>query len=149
MPAIFPFTAIVGQERMKRALVLNAIYPLIGGVLVRGERGTAKSTAVRALALGTVAVVLVSCGRAAPPATAASPLPTPSAVLPPCRGASVTQPVESSTAPSSAAHLFARASARIVHPQAQGGTVAVHSSTPVPLGNAVEVGEGVVQQCLA
>ena len=50
MPAIFPFTAIVGQERMKRALVLNAINPLIGGVLIRGERGTAKSTAVRALA---------------------------------------------------------------------------------------------------
>lgn len=47
---IFPFTAIVGQERMKRALVLNAISPLIGGVLIRGERGTAKSTAVRALA---------------------------------------------------------------------------------------------------
>ena len=50
MPAIFPFTAIVGQERMKRALILNAINPLIGGVLIRGERGTAKSTAVRALA---------------------------------------------------------------------------------------------------
>jgi Mg-chelatase subunit ChlI len=50
MLAIFPFTAIVGQDRMKRALVLNAIYPLIGGVLIRGERGTAKSTAVRALA---------------------------------------------------------------------------------------------------
>ena len=47
---IFPFTAIVGQERMRRALVLNAIYPPIGGVLIRGERGTAKSTAARALA---------------------------------------------------------------------------------------------------
>ncbi|RLM53958.1 magnesium chelatase [Halobellus sp. Atlit-31R] len=46
----FPFTAIVDQEAMKRALVLNAINPDIGGVLVRGERGTAKSTAVRALA---------------------------------------------------------------------------------------------------
>lgn len=47
---IFPFTAIVNQDKMKRALVLNAINPLIGGVLIRGERGTAKSTAVRALA---------------------------------------------------------------------------------------------------
>jgi len=50
MPPIYPFTAIVGQERMKRALILNAIYPQIGGVLIRGERGTAKSTAARALA---------------------------------------------------------------------------------------------------
>ncbi len=47
---IFPFTAIVGQERMRRALLLNAISPQIGGVLIRGERGTAKSTAARALA---------------------------------------------------------------------------------------------------
>ena len=46
----YPFTSIVGQEQMKLALVLNAINPRVGGVLVRGERGTAKSTAVRALA---------------------------------------------------------------------------------------------------
>jgi magnesium chelatase subunit D len=58
-PPLFPFTAIVGLERMKRALVLNAIFPAIGGVLISGERGTAKSTAVRALAalLPEVAVV--------------------------------------------------------------------------------------------
>ena len=43
-PPLFPFTAIVGQEPMKRALVLNAIYPAIGGILISGERGTAKST---------------------------------------------------------------------------------------------------------
>jgi magnesium chelatase subunit D len=58
-PPLFPFTAIVGQEPMRRALVLNAIYPAIGGVLISGERGTAKSTAVRALAalLPEIAVV--------------------------------------------------------------------------------------------
>ena len=47
---VFPFTALVGQERMKRALVLNAVNPKLGGVLIRGEKGTAKSTAVRGLA---------------------------------------------------------------------------------------------------
>jgi Mg-chelatase subunit ChlI len=57
--SVYPFTAIVGQERMKRALVLNAINPGIGGVLIRGERGTAKSTAARGLAalLPEIAVV--------------------------------------------------------------------------------------------
>lgn len=50
-PPVYPFTAIVGQERMKRALVLNAIDTRIGGVLIRGERGTGKSTAARALAV--------------------------------------------------------------------------------------------------
>ncbi|MHA1271383.1 MAG: ATP-binding protein [Candidatus Helarchaeota archaeon] len=47
---VYPFTAIVGQEEMKLALILNVLNPLIGGVLIRGERGTGKSTAVRALA---------------------------------------------------------------------------------------------------
>lgn len=46
----FPFTAIVGQDDLRRALLLNAVRPDIGGVLVRGERGTAKSTAARGLA---------------------------------------------------------------------------------------------------
>ncbi|HDI74156.1 MAG TPA: magnesium chelatase, partial [Candidatus Korarchaeota archaeon] len=47
---VLPFTAIVGQEKMKKALILNAINPRIGGLLIRGEKGTGKSTAVRALA---------------------------------------------------------------------------------------------------
>jgi magnesium chelatase subunit D len=47
---IMPFTAIVEQDKMKKSLILNAINPRIGGVLIRGEKGTAKSTAVRALA---------------------------------------------------------------------------------------------------
>ena len=46
----YPFTAIVGQEALKRALVLNATNPAIGGVLIQGQSGTAKSTAVRGLA---------------------------------------------------------------------------------------------------
>lgn len=46
---IYPFSAIVGQEKMKLALILNLINPSIGGVLIRGEKGTAKSTAVRSL----------------------------------------------------------------------------------------------------
>ena len=46
----YPFSAIVGQDMLRRALALNAVRPDIGGLLVRGERGTAKSTAARALA---------------------------------------------------------------------------------------------------
>ena len=49
-PPVYPFTAIVGQKYMKLALILNAIDMRIGGVLIRGERGTGKSTAARALA---------------------------------------------------------------------------------------------------
>ena len=47
---VFPFPAIVGQDKMKEALILNVINPTLSGVLIRGEKGTAKSTAVRALA---------------------------------------------------------------------------------------------------
>ncbi len=49
MDKTYPFTAIVGQEQMKLALILNLINPALGGVLIRGEKGTAKSTAVRGL----------------------------------------------------------------------------------------------------
>jgi magnesium chelatase subunit I len=47
---VYPFSAIVGQDDMKTALLATIIYPSIGGVLIRGEKGTAKSTAVRAVA---------------------------------------------------------------------------------------------------
>ena len=48
--SVYPFTAIVGQDTMKKALILNIINKELGGVLIKGEKGTAKSTAVRALA---------------------------------------------------------------------------------------------------
>ncbi|MER5718161.1 putative cobaltochelatase [Streptomyces sp. NPDC002132] len=71
MTAPFPFTAVVGQDDLRLALLLNAVSPAVGGVLVRGEKGTAKSTAVRALSalLPEVAVVpgcRFSCDPAAP-----------------------------------------------------------------------------------
>ena len=63
-----PFTAIVNQQAMKRALVLSAVSPDIGGVLIRGERGTAKSTAVRALAKVLPAIKAVAdCPFRCPP----------------------------------------------------------------------------------
>ena len=70
-PARFPFSAVVGLDDLKLALVLNAVAPGVGGVLVRGEKGTAKSTVVRALAelLPDVAVVegcRFACDPAAP-----------------------------------------------------------------------------------
>ncbi|MFJ6728974.1 putative cobaltochelatase [Streptomyces sp. NPDC091281] len=71
MSTPFPFTAVVGQDDLRLALLLNAVSPAVGGVLVRGEKGTAKSTAVRALSalLPEVAVVpgcRFSCDPAAP-----------------------------------------------------------------------------------
>ena len=64
----FPFTAIVGQTEMKRALILNAVNTRIGGVLIRGKKGTAKSTAVRSLAnLLPEVSVLRGCPYSCPP----------------------------------------------------------------------------------
>ncbi len=67
----FPFSAIVGMDELRLALVLNAVSPAIGGVLVRGEKGTAKSTMVRALAailpeVDVIAGCRFSCDPAAP-----------------------------------------------------------------------------------
>lgn len=65
---IYPFSALVGQERLKRALILNAINPRVGGVLIRGEKGTAKSTAVRGLALLLPHIdVVADCPYSCPP----------------------------------------------------------------------------------
>ncbi|SMF81910.1 putative cobaltochelatase [Streptomyces sp. Amel2xC10] len=71
MTTPFPFTAVVGQDDLRLALLLNAVSPAVGGVLVRGEKGTAKSTAVRALsalmpALDVVSGCRFSCDPAAP-----------------------------------------------------------------------------------
>ena len=67
----YPFSAIVGQRDLKEALLLNAVSPAVGGVLVRGEKGTAKSTAVRGLArllppIEVVAGCPFNCDPAAP-----------------------------------------------------------------------------------
>ncbi|MFE1752769.1 putative cobaltochelatase [Streptomyces anandii] len=71
MSTPFPFTAVVGQDDLRLALLLNAVSPAVGGVLVRGEKGTAKSTAVRALSalmpeLDVVPGCRFSCDPAAP-----------------------------------------------------------------------------------
>ncbi|MEU0964119.1 putative cobaltochelatase [Streptomyces sp. NPDC005917] len=71
MSTPFPFSAVVGQDDLRLALLLNAVSPAVGGVLVRGEKGTAKSTAVRALSVLLPAVDVVagcrfSCDPAAP-----------------------------------------------------------------------------------
>ena len=61
MEKVYPFTAIVGQEKMKEAIVLNLIDPTLGGVLIRGQKGTAKTTAVRAVPdlLGDIKIIEV------------------------------------------------------------------------------------------
>ncbi|MFD0420165.1 putative cobaltochelatase [Streptomyces sp. NPDC127108] len=71
MTAPYPFTALVGQDDLRLALLLNAVSPAVGGVLVRGEKGTAKSTAVRALSallpeVDVVAGCRFSCAPGAP-----------------------------------------------------------------------------------
>ncbi|WP_406181882.1 putative cobaltochelatase [Streptomyces sp. NBC_01006] len=71
MSTPYPFTAVVGQTDLRLALLLNAVSPAVGGVLVRGEKGTAKSTAVRALSALLPQVDVVpgcrfSCAPAAP-----------------------------------------------------------------------------------
>ncbi|HVK22340.1 MAG TPA: ATP-binding protein, partial [Actinokineospora sp.] len=71
MNAGYPFSAVVGHDDLRLALLLNAVHPGIGGVLVRGEKGTAKSTIVRALAallpdIATVHGCRFSCDPAAP-----------------------------------------------------------------------------------
>ncbi|MEU8844050.1 putative cobaltochelatase [Streptomyces roseus] len=71
MSTPYPFTAVVGQSDLRLALLLNAVSPAVGGVLVRGEKGTAKSTAVRALSALLPQVDVVpgcrfSCAPAAP-----------------------------------------------------------------------------------
>lgn len=65
---VFPFAALVGQARMKLSLMLNAVHPGIGGVLIRGEKGTAKSTAVRGLArlLPPIGVIAGCCSNCDP-----------------------------------------------------------------------------------
>lgn len=64
----YPFSALVGQSRLKQALMLNAVNPRIGGVLIRGEKGTAKSTAVRGLAhLLPMLQVVADCPFSCPP----------------------------------------------------------------------------------
>jgi magnesium chelatase subunit D len=59
----FPFSAVLGADDMRLALILNAVSPAIGGVLVRGEKGTAKSTAVRGLAVLLPEVSTLACCR--------------------------------------------------------------------------------------
>ncbi|MFM2110338.1 MAG: hypothetical protein RLZZ372_1262 [Pseudomonadota bacterium] len=90
-PAVnqFPFTAIVGQEELKLAIMLAVIDPAIGGVLITGHRGTAKSTAVRALAdLLPPMMVVEGCPYQCDPAT-------PSTLCPHCSDRAARAPKKS------------------------------------------------------
>lgn len=85
---LYPFSALVGQEDLQLGLLLNAINPAIGGILIRGEKGTAKSTAVRGLAqllpeIETVAGCRFSCD----PSVSEE-------LCPDCRNKNVTLPTE-------------------------------------------------------
>ncbi|MFQ9915676.1 MAG: hypothetical protein ACLRWQ_04110 [Flavonifractor plautii] len=84
----YPFSALVGQEKLKTALLLNLVEPRLGGVLIQGEKGTAKSTAVRGLAElmdevevaegcpSTAGWMVRRCATSAGPARPAAPFPT-------------------------------------------------------------------------
>lgn len=91
MSTPYPFTAVVGMDDLRLALLLNAVSPAVGGVLVRGEKGTAKSTAVRALAalmpdVDVVAGCRFSCAPLAPdPACPDGPHPAGASVARPTR----------------------------------------------------------------
>ena len=93
MGLTFPFTAIVGQDEMKRALLITAVDPSVGGVLVFGDRGTGKSTAVRALAaLLPKMRVVVDCRYGCDPSAEA-------ALCDECRARAAKGPLKSRLAP--------------------------------------------------
>lgn len=94
MSAPYPFTAIVGQDEMKRALLITAVDPRLGGVMVFGDRGTGKSTAIRALAALLPAISVVSgCPYGCDPAS------LPATCPPPCRAREGRKAPPKATAP--------------------------------------------------